>query len=74
MSAAQAQLASLLPLREAAAQFGLGQSTLYRYIRQGHLRRYRRAQRGQTRGRPLTYVDAEEMRSLLEQFAKAQPA
>lgn len=53
-------MADLAPLQEVAAEFHLGQVTLYRYLKQGQLSRYRRAMDRRT------YVDRDEVRRLLE--------
>jgi len=57
----------LLPLSEAARQSGLGQTTLYRYLRQNLLTRHRGARQGR-RGHPVTFVDMDQLERLLERF------
>ena len=48
----------LVPIQEAAAEFGLNRVTLHRLIRQGKLTRYKAAVRNKT------FVDRVELRAL----------
>lgn len=50
----------LVPLRDAAQEFGLDPATLYRAIRRGSLKRWTRELD------PKTYVDRDAIRRLLE--------
>jgi len=49
----------LIPLASAAAEFRVDQATIYRYLKAGKLRRYRRAMDRRT------YIDRSELRRLL---------
>ena len=51
----------LIPIREAAKEFGIHRVTLHRYIRMGKLKAHRR--RGFDR---RTYVDRDEIRLILQ--------
>jgi predicted site-specific integrase-resolvase len=53
-------MADLVPLQDAAAEFEVSQVTLYRSIKKGQLKRYRRAMDKRT------YVDRDELRRLLK--------
>ncbi len=53
-------VADLVALQAAAAEFHVGQTTIYRYLNAGRLKRYRRAMDTKT------YVDRDELRGLLE--------
>ena len=55
------QEAELTPIRKAAAEFGVGVTTLYRWIAEGKLTRYERSA-----GRERAFVDRRELRKLLE--------
>lgn len=50
----------LVPIQDAAAEFGLDRGTLYRYIKRGKLKKWRREMDVKT------YIDREELRKLLE--------
>ena len=50
----------LAPVQDAAKEFQVALTTIYRYIRLGHLKRWRRPMDRRT------YVDREELRKLLE--------
>jgi predicted site-specific integrase-resolvase len=50
----------LVPIREAAAEFGVTRVTLHRYIRKGRLASYKKGM--DTR----TFVDREELRQIRE--------
>lgn len=50
----------LVPLQQAAGEFGLNPATLHRYIKKGKLKRWRREMDQRT------YVDRDELRRLLE--------
>lgn len=52
-------MGNLLPLREAAGEFGVDRTTLHRHVRAGRLRAFRRPMDRRT------YVDREELRALL---------
>lgn len=49
----------LIPLAQAATDFGVGQATLYVYLKDGRLKRYKR---GMDR---KTYVDRDELTRLM---------
>jgi predicted site-specific integrase-resolvase len=51
---------NLIPLTRAAAEFGVSETTLFRYLKAGRLRRYRRSMDLKT------YVDREELQELRE--------
>jgi hypothetical protein len=53
-------MSDLAPLQDVAAEFGVGITTLYRYLKTGQLKRYRRAMDRRT------YVDRDELRDLVE--------
>jgi Helix-turn-helix domain len=53
-------VSDLVPLARAATEFGVSEVTLYRYLRAGRLRRYRRSMDLKT------YVDRDELRKLRE--------
>ena len=53
-------MADLFPLQDAAAEFEVSQVTLYRYIKKGQLKRYRRSMDKRT------YVDRDQVRRLLK--------
>jgi hypothetical protein len=55
----------LVPLEEAAAEFHVSQSSLYRWIREGLLERYRR------RGESRTLIDRDQLRKVVEPRAGA---
>jgi predicted site-specific integrase-resolvase len=50
---------NLIPLAKAAKEFRVNQATLYRYLRAGQLKRYKRAMDRKT------YVDREELKKLI---------
>jgi len=54
-------MADLVPVQDASAEFGVSLVTLYRHLRKGRLRRYKRSI-----GDPKTYVDRGELKRLLE--------
>jgi predicted site-specific integrase-resolvase len=49
----------LIPLEQAATEFGVNRVTIYRYLRDGRLRRYKRAMDRKT------YVDRAQLMRLL---------
>ena len=51
----------LIPLQKAALEFGVDESTLYRHIKAGHLKSWKRPA-----GILRTYVDRKEVKRLLE--------
>ena len=51
----------LWPIEDAAKDVGLGRATIFRYLEQGALKRYRA-----TVGRPKTLVDIHELRRLVK--------
>jgi predicted site-specific integrase-resolvase len=50
----------LVPLQDAAEEFGVGVTTLYRYLASGELRRYKRSMDRRT------FVDRAQLRKLRE--------
>ena len=50
----------MVPIAQAATEFGLSQRTLYLYIREGRLKRYKRAMDRKS------YLDRREIRRLLQ--------
>lgn len=50
----------LVPLQQAAGEFGVNPASLYRYLKAGKLKRWRRELDQKT------YVDRDELRRLLE--------
>jgi len=50
----------LVPLQQAAGEFGVNPASLYRYLKRGKLTRYRRELDQKT------YIDRAELRALLE--------
>ncbi len=70
----------LIPIGEAAVEFGAAQTSLYRYLKAGRLKRYKKAFDRRT------YVDRQELKRLVrpqltrerpnvtaDDFARAQP-
>jgi hypothetical protein len=55
-----ARMPDLVPLQQAAGEFGVNPATLHRYIKKGKLKRWRREMDKRT------YVDRDELRRLLE--------
>lgn len=51
----------LIPIDQAVREYGLGRSTIYRWIEAGRLTKHERAA-----GRPRVFVDRREIRKLLE--------
>jgi predicted site-specific integrase-resolvase len=49
----------LIPIEEAAAEFGAAQTSLYRYLKAGRLKRYKKALDRRT------FVDRQELRRLV---------
>ncbi len=49
----------LIPLTQAASEFGVDQATIYRYLKAGHLKRYKRAMDKKT------YIDRQELKRLV---------
>jgi predicted site-specific integrase-resolvase len=50
----------LIPLAKAASEFGVNQATIYRYLKAGELKRYKRAMDRKT------YIDRLELRRLIK--------
>ena len=51
----------LVPVDQAATEFGVGRTTLFRHLRNGRLKRYKGGL-----GDPQTYVDRAELRRLVK--------
>jgi predicted site-specific integrase-resolvase len=59
----------LIPVTQAAQEFGVSERALYRYLKDGRLRRYRRALDRRT------YLDRQQLRRLVQpRVVKAQPS
>ena len=56
----------LVPLQQAAGEFGVNPASLYRYLKRGKLKRWRRELDQKT------YIDRDELRQLLE-FKPQEP-
>lgn len=56
---------NVIPLSEAAKTFELSEMTLYRYLKRGLLKRYRKG------ADPHTFVDKDELRRLLHEAREA---
>ena len=57
---------NLVPVDQAATEFGVGRNTLFRHLRDGRLKRYKGGI-----GDPQTYVDRQELKRLVKpQVAK----
>jgi len=54
------RVADLSPLQDVAEEFGVDRSTIYRYLRLGKLKRWKREMDQRT------YIDRDELRRLLE--------
>ena len=54
----------LVPVDQAATEFGLGRNTLFRHLRNGRLKRYKGGI-----GDPQTYVDRQELKRLVKPSA-----